>query len=64
MVEPDESLQFYPIINVKTFMGRRNLSDGELNPGFPRDRRGYSSLYYRGYDEAKIILSQLIVELY
>ena len=24
------------------------LPDGELNPGLPRDRRGYSPLYYRG----------------
>ena len=23
------------------------LSGGELNPGLPRDRRGYSPLYYR-----------------
>ena len=26
----------------------KNLPDGELNPGLPRDRRGYSPLYYRG----------------
>ena len=24
------------------------LPDGELNPGLPRDRRGYLPLYYRG----------------
>ena len=24
------------------------LPDGESNPGLPRDRRGYSPLYYRG----------------
>ena len=24
------------------------LPDGELNTGLPRDRRGYSPLYYRG----------------
>ena len=24
------------------------LRDGESNPGLPRDRRGYSPLYYRG----------------
>ena len=24
------------------------LPGGELNPGLPRDRRGYSPLYYRG----------------
>ena len=28
----------------------KNLPDGELNPGLPRDRRGYSALYYRGFD--------------
>ena len=26
-----------------------NLPGGESNPGLPRDRRGYSPLYYRGY---------------
>ena len=25
-----------------------HLPDGELNPGLPRDRRGYSPLYYQG----------------
>ncbi len=25
-----------------------SLPDGELNPGLPRDRRGYSPLYYLG----------------
>ena len=25
------------------------LPDGESNPGLPRDRRGYSPLYYRGF---------------
>ncbi len=27
------------------------LPDGELNPGLPRDRRGYWPLYYRGIDD-------------
>ena len=27
----------------------QNLPDRESNPGLPRDRRGYSPLYYRGY---------------
>jgi hypothetical protein len=27
----------------------KKLSGGELNPGLPRDRRGYSPLYYRRY---------------
>ena len=26
----------------------KKLRDGELNPGLPRDRRGYSPLYYHG----------------
>ena len=26
------------------------LPGGESNPGLPRDRRGYSPLYYRGFD--------------
>ena len=30
---------------------KKDLPDGELNPGLPRDRRGYSPLYYRGFDE-------------
>ena len=25
------------------------LPGGEWNPGLPRDRRGYSPLYYRGF---------------
>ena len=28
---------------------RKPLPDGELNPGLPRDRRGYSPLYYLGW---------------
>ena len=31
-------------LNQKT---KRNLPGGESNPGLPRDRRGYSPLYYR-----------------
>ena len=27
----------------------KHLPDGELNPGLPRDRRGYLPLYYRGW---------------
>ena len=27
------------------------LSDGELNPGLPRDRRGYLPLYYLRFTE-------------
>ena len=34
-------------------MGKDILPGGESNPGLPRDRRGYSPLYYRGciYDD-------------
>ena len=28
--------------------GKKFLPDRESNPGLPRDRRGYSPLYYRG----------------
>ena len=31
----------------------KSLPDGELNPGLPRDRRGYLPLYYRGLDISK-----------
>ena len=31
------------------YWNKKYLPDGELNPGLPRDRRGYSPLYYRGY---------------
>ena len=30
------------------------LPGGELNPGLPRDRRGYSPLYYLGSDYCKL----------
>ena len=33
------------------------LRDGESNPGLPRDRRGYSPLYYRGVDHSSKILT-------
>ena len=29
-------------------LGNKSLPGGESNPGLPRDRRGYSPLYYRG----------------
>ena len=32
----------------KLDMQEKMLRDGESNPGLPRDRRGYSPLYYRG----------------
>ena len=31
-----------------TKLNKKVLRDGESNPGLPRDRRGYSPLYYRG----------------
>ena len=34
------------------------LPGGESNPGLPRDRRGYSPLYYRGFDENRNILNK------
>ena len=39
-------LEKYIILFLKT---KKILRDGELNPGLPRDRRGYSPLYYLGY---------------
>ncbi len=33
---------------ISTGQFKNFLPDGELNPGLPRDRRGYSPLYYRG----------------
>ena len=40
----------------------KDLHDGELNPGLPRDWRGYLSLYYRGLDP--ITMKLLMVILY
>ena len=37
----------------------KNLPVGELNPGLPRDRRGYSPLYYRGTDMWMILFNRL-----
>ena len=39
-----------PIIYPVSFLGllSKVLPDRESNPGLPRDRRGYSPLYYRG----------------
>ena len=39
---------------IKAIVQAKNLPDGELNPGLPRDRRGYSPLYYRGFDIVQI----------
>ena len=36
------------VVPLVSFAGKKILRDGESNPGLPRDRRGYSPLYYRG----------------
>ena len=38
-----------------------NLPGGESNPGLPRDRRGYSPLYYRGIRLSKVGIVSFIV---
>ena len=35
---------------LSTFDKKKHLRGGESNPGLPRDRRGYSPLYYRGIE--------------
>ena len=45
---------------VKNFYGQKDLPDGELNPGLPRDRRGYSPLYYRGLHDIFALTTGLI----
>ena len=37
-------------LKIKYLTKRCILPGGELNPGLPRDRRGYSPLYYLGSD--------------
>ena len=44
--------------------GSKNLPDGELNPGLPRDRRGYSPLYYRGLDIIRVCYTKIIIECF
>ena len=43
-------IRYFDLIkSLQTFhMRAKTLPGGELNPGLPRDRRGYSPLYYRG----------------
>ena len=51
-------------LNQKKIVKRtKNLPDGELNPGLPRDRRGYSPLYYRGYVRLWIITTHRLSSL-
>ena len=40
----------------------KNLPDGELNPGLPRDRRGYSPLYYRGLYTFILYFETIIID--
>ena len=42
---------FFGFIEEKqeTVRKEKILPGGESNPGLPRDRRGYSPLYYRGF---------------
>ena len=47
--------------SVKLSGDEKILRDGESNPGLPRDRRGYSPLYYRG-DVSNSILN--IIKIY
>ena len=41
-------------------MKSKILPDGELNPGLPRDRRGYSPLYYRGFDGIYLVMIETL----
>ena len=41
-------------------MTNKILPDGELNPGLPRDRRGYSPLYYRGFDGIYLVMIETL----
>ena len=41
-------------LKIKYLTKRCILPGGELNPGLPRDRRGYSPLYYLGSDYCKL----------
>ena len=44
-------LTTYGVSIIKIQKCKKELSDRELNPGLPRDRRGYSPLYYRRFDK-------------
>ena len=44
------SLASLPQFTVRIEKKKFQLPDRESNPGLPRDRRGYSPLYYRGFD--------------
>ena len=53
------ALLSYESINKDTALNQKNLPDGELNPGLPRDRRGYSPLYYRGLHLRRISINKI-----
>ena len=48
---------------LRKYLMKISLPDGESNPGLPRDRRGYSPLYYRGLVNDAICVEVVPVEL-
>ena len=46
LILPDRLLSYSQVS--ADWTNKKVLRDGESNPGLPRDRRGYSPLYYRG----------------
>ena len=51
--------KIYIYIYIKIYRKSKNLPDGELNPGLPRDRWGYSPIYYRGLDVRRMNLNEI-----
>ncbi len=47
------------LIYLQIYEKQKKLRDRELNPGLPRDRRGYSPLYYRGCAQCYSELTRL-----
>ena len=45
-------ISYFALLVIEEKMKKKKyiLPVGELNPGLPRDRRGYLPLYYRGLD--------------
>ena len=54
-----KALLSYESINIDTALNKKNLPDGELNPGLPRDRRGDSPLYYRGLHMKRVSINKI-----
>ena len=50
MSQPCLAQQCLSVLTCRRFR-KSGLPGGESNPGLPRDRRGYSPLYYRGVME-------------